>query len=1169
MSVKKAIKAFLLKFTAACIVNTFADAYLYGAFVFAEECTSENHVAKLIGYEGEIKIRTINQLEWKKASLYDFICEKFIVTAGVNSSAVVQLTDDTVIRIDASTTLFIPEKKNSSSVFAKIESGVAYFLSRVKRKFEAASPFMNAGIEGTEFVIAVSQESTKIIVVEGKVNATNGLGSVILESGDSAVAFKDTPPTVHHLLSPWDAVQWMVYFPVYLEKNFFSENVLQQIDSTQRDVLKNSLVALSNHKLFESLSLISSIQPFSSSKNKDILTLPEFYEYRSMLLLALGNSTLASADIEKALQINEKLPFAYALKSMIILFEKGNLQENVQKASVLAKKAIALDNSNIHALLALTYIYQAEYRLDDAVSFLKTSLEERTKTSDKNDSFLYARLSELMLSAGNSRESLMWAKKAVSLDSESSYTQSALGFANLGLNKFNAAYNAFEKAIFLESTHPYAHFGMGLLKFRKGKREEGTRHFEYATSLSPTVSLFRSYLGKAYDLTHRREKAYTQFQLAKDLDQHDPTPHFFEAILKQFDNRPVEALSHLEKAKDLNNNRRLYRSESMLDTDLASKNVSVGRIYQSLQFNQLALLEGYKGVTAEHSHYASHRLLADIYRFTPRTETARVSELLQSQLLQPLNLYPQQPEFQEGNLGILQNFPLNRAGFNEFNQLLMSNGTAFTSNAIFGNNSTAGGNIVYSGLKDNTSYSIGQFNYYSDGYRKNNQLRRNITNAFVQGMPSHETSLLGSFKYVRKTEGDLPVRFLKDSFSENLELFEENRNFRIGLTHDITSSNKLLLTGFSKNSNGKTVDRVKILPGGTQTDVVFQDIKFSLNQEVSGLQLQNIYTDKYNNLLVGAELYKNNFALNTEQLSKNYIDTTNISSYIYETLQVNPYSAATFGLGYVDSDIPVDNAKEINLSRFLPKFGIIFSPLKNLYLRAASFKNVRGVALNNESIEPTQIGGFNQVYDDTNGTRFRRDGVTIDYKINDYLFSGAGISKRYIDRPFLQRNIAINQLDFTSQNAEWSETSKRLYFYFTPYRSLAFTFEQNFDEFSRYGTIFSLSSDSFYYLKNNVSSLTANIYFDDNFYLFLSNRFFRQRGLFSNARNFEEIEGKDNFLINSLGTGYFFRNTLFEGNFYFEIRNLFDKKFRYQDVDPGNPIVFPDRTFTINCSFNF
>ena len=120
----------------------------------------------------------------------------------------------------------------------------------------------------------------------------------------------------------------------------------------------------------------------------------------------------------------------------------------------------------------------------------------------------------------------------------------------------------------------------------------------------------------------------------------DPTPYLYDAVLKQTTNRPVEALRDLQKSIELNDNRAVYRSRLLLDQDLAARSVNLSRIYDDLGFDQRALLEGWRSVNTAPGNYSAHRFLADLYAALPRHEIARVSELLQSQLLQPLNVTP-------------------------------------------------------------------------------------------------------------------------------------------------------------------------------------------------------------------------------------------------------------------------------------------------------------------------------------------------------------------------------------------------------------------------------------------------------------------------------------------------------------------------------------------------
>ena len=157
----------------------------------------------------------------------------------------------------------------------------------------------------------------------------------------------------------------------------------------------------------------------------------------------------------------------------------------------------------------------------------------------------------------------------------------------------------------------------------------------------------------------------------------------------------------------------------MLDQDLAARSAGLARIYGDLGFNQLALVEGWKSLSFDQGNYSAHRFLADSYSSLPRHEIARVNELLQSQLLQPINITPVQPQLAESNLFILEGTGPTDPSFTELNPLFNRNRFALQGSGVIGGNQTFGDELVHSAFIDNFSYSLGQFHYKTDGFREN------------------------------------------------------------------------------------------------------------------------------------------------------------------------------------------------------------------------------------------------------------------------------------------------------------------------------------------------------------------------------------------------------------------------------------------------------------------
>ena len=164
----------------------------------------------------------------------------------------------------------------------------------------------------------------------------------------------------------------------------------------------------------------------------------------------------------------------------------------------------------------------------------------------------------------------------------------------------------------------------------------------------------------------------------------------------------------------------------------------------------------------------------------PRHEIARVSELLQSQLLQPINITPIQPRLAESSLLVVSAGGPADLSFNEFNPLFERNRVALQANGIVGENSTAGEEIVVSGLYNTVSLSAGQYHFQTDGFRENGDLKDDVYNIFAQWSPTPRTSLQAEYRARRSEFGDLILNFYPEVFSRGLRQKPEYDLIRIG-----------------------------------------------------------------------------------------------------------------------------------------------------------------------------------------------------------------------------------------------------------------------------------------------------------------------------------------------------------------------------------------------------
>jgi tetratricopeptide (TPR) repeat protein len=1071
---------------------------------------------RVVSIQGTVQIRFAGQAQWQPAKLNSTYCPGDTIRVLDKSRADVALVNQPVLRLDQNTTLVLKGMKDEKTSVVDMIKGAAHFFSRAPKNLDVNTAFVNAGIEGTEFFVRVDDDKTFLSIFEGKVLASNEAGKLTITTGQSAVAEKGKGPELRVVVKPRDAVQWTLYYPPVIY-----------------------------------------VRPGEPEPKEDLGD-PRYLTHRASLLLAVGRVNEAKADIDKALGIAPNNTLALSLQSIIAV-----TQNEKDKALALAKKAVEADPKSASARIALSYAQQANFNLEGA----RASLQEAVKLSPEN-ALAWARLAEVWLMFGELNKSLDAAQRAVSLNPNLSRTQTVLGFAYLTQVKIKDSKRAFEKAIELDQADPMPRLGLGLAKIREGGWPrwepdfwkivdkglvEGTREIEIAVSLDPDNSLIRSYLGKAYYEETREKLATDQFEMAKKLDPSDPTPYFYDAIQKQTTNRPVEALHDLQKAIELNDNRAVYRSNLLLDADLAARSASLARIYSDLGFQQRALVEGWKSVNTDPADFSGHRFLADTYAALPRHEIARVSELLISQLLQPINVTPIQPHLAESNLFVISGGGPSDLSFNEFNPLFNRNRIALQVNTIVGNHATFGEEVVGSGIYDNASFSIGQYYFKTNGFRENNDLKDQIYNVFLQYNPFPQTSVQGEFRSRDTIKGDLQLGFFPDDFFRNRQYHDETDSMRLGF-HQVLGQGSDLIGNFMYQYADR---KVHDMP-----DAFFKWFDVNGRDKALSGELQHLFRSKYIKVVSGLGY----FYVNSDY-SWNYLfadpafnmlgvpdprDARHLNLYLYSYL--SPLKNLTFTVGasgdIFKEQVPSGNFERTN--QFNPKFGITWNPFPGTTLRGAVFRVLKRLLITDQTLEPTQVAGFNQFFDDFNGTDSWRYGVAVDQKFSKNIYGGAEYSYRHLrEVPFVDQFGKM-------EHVEWKEEFARAYLNWAPQNWLSFSIEYSFERFRR--------DEEFAFGAQNVDThrvpLGVNFFHPCGFSASFKASYINQHGSFE-RKNLPGIfeSGRDQFWLFDAAINY--RLPKRYGFITFGVKNLSNRHFDYFDTGFGaqlnNPTIQPDR----------
>jgi tetratricopeptide (TPR) repeat protein len=1097
-------------------------------------------IAQMVSVQGNVVVRRVGQAQSQSARLNETYCPGDRIQVGEKSRADIALTNQPVLRLDQNTVITLPGLKQGQASLVQLVSGALHFFSRLPRNLEINTAFVDAGVEGTEGLIEVLADRTNITIFDGRVLAANAAGSLPVTSGQSAVAVRGQAPVLRTVVRPRDAVQWALYYPpvAYFRPADF------QGPEPWRAMVQKSLDAYMTgdyQAAFEAMQGVPS----------DIRD-PRFFAYRAQLLLGVGRVDEAGPDLERALKLNPNYSDALALQSIVAV-----VQNDKEKALSVAQQAVAADPKSAAALTALSYAQQANFDLEGALESLQQAVQV-----NPNDALAWARLSEVHLMFARLNEALEAAQKAAVLDPNLSRTQMVLGFAYLTQVHITESKEAFKKAIELDQADYLARLGLGLAKIRDGDLEQGGREIEIAASLNPNNSIVRSYLGKTYYEEKRIGLDGREYAIAKELDPKDPTPWFYDSIAKQTTNRPVEALQDMQKAIELNDNRAVYRSQLLLDSDLAARSAALGRIYSDLGFQQLALVEGWKSVNTDPTNFSAHRFLADSYSVLPRHQIARVSELLQSQLLQPINITPIQPQLAESNLFLISNQGPGTTSFLEFNPLFNRNQVTLQTSALGGEHNTVAGEGTLSGIYNKASFSFGGFHFQTDGWRTNANQRDTIGDAFVQMELSPKTSFQFEYRRRDSDHGDLVLNFYPNDFRPNLKETVETNSYRVGLRQAFTPSSILLGSFMYQRRDDTLTDRPTISFGTLSINQKFPD------QKAFSGEVQHQFRSQYVNVVTGVGHFnidqEQNLAVNINlpfppppfgpgpitltTITNTSEDSKQTNLYLYSNL--NLLKNVTFTLG-VSGDIfktQSNNANSLNQAN--PKVGITWNPFPNTTLRAAAFRTLKRMLITNQTLEPTQVAGFNQFYDDINSTKSWVYGAAVDQKFSETIFGGWEFSRRDLNIPFRQITATTDQV----QRGDGIEYLARPYLFWTPHPWLALTAQYQYERFKNDNNVAFLFQD----LTTQRVPLGLRFFHPSGLGALLQTTYVHQNGDLKRQATGLFQSGSDSFWVVDAAINY--RLPKRYGFFTVGATNLFNQHFKYQETDLNNPTIQPTRT---------
>jgi hypothetical protein len=146
----------------------------------------------IVSAEGEISLLgAAGSIQFVAAGADTRLCPGETVLVGPRSRAALRLEDTgQVIRLDQGTTLRVLQPRQPGRPLLDLSRGIIELFSPGNRPLDIETPFVTAGVEGTEFFVLVdaSRKIAEVGVIDGRVGVKNAQGRLSLGAGEAAIA---------------------------------------------------------------------------------------------------------------------------------------------------------------------------------------------------------------------------------------------------------------------------------------------------------------------------------------------------------------------------------------------------------------------------------------------------------------------------------------------------------------------------------------------------------------------------------------------------------------------------------------------------------------------------------------------------------------------------------------------------------------------------------------------------------------------------------------------------------------------------------------------------------------------------------------------------------------------------------------------------------------------
>jgi len=897
--------------------------------------TCDPWAAKMDSVQGTVEVRLASQSDWHAVKLDEVFCPGDSIRVGAKSRAGVILINNTLLRLDENSVITLTTVSPKIPSVLDLLKGIAHFISRVPRSLKVQTPYVNAAIEGTEFVVAVGDDKTSVTVFEGKVLTDNAQGAIHIIPGETSVTNKGEAPHKVLLAKPRNVVQWALYFPpvfAHAQGNIQqaqdllavgrvdeATKLLANETGPQVDALQ-SIIAVVNNEPDRALQLAQAAVKGAPQSAASHIALS--YAWQAKLDL---NKALTSA--QQAANVEPGNALAWARVAELQL-STGKLDDALHAASEATRR-----NPNLSRTQSiLGYAYLVRFDIDNAMTAFNKAIQ-----LDQADPLPRLGIGLALIRRNHLAEGRRQIEIAASLDPNNAIIRSYLGKAYYEEKRSPLDADQFAMAKQLDPNDPTPYYYDAIRKQSQNDPAGALQDLNQSITKNNNRAVYRSSLQLDQDEAARQASIASIY---RDLKFNDVAQsEAYDSLNTDFSN----ASAHRFVAESLSgySHYQLSRASEALQAMLYAP-ITLTPVSPSLSETQPGTLPNAGPGQAGFNEYnnlfvrdkAAFRVNAVAGNENTKGDEAVYSQLFDSKTVLNVGQYYYQTDGYRENNDYKQNI-YNLFAQHAFTPNQSAQFEYIHNNKEFGDRSQ---NIDPSNFSTNLRETRKE-----DTYRLGYHAKLSTNSHFIASAIAQDTSFTMNDVVQLSPTGPFGPVIQTTALQEDYSTYSAELQYLLKI-----NSYQLLLGIGNYQQNLSQNDLATITSGGVP--------------------------------LATLPLIGNTTATHTNGYFYNYFNFGSLD--------------LTLGMSNDDFDKSPIHENQVN-----GKFGLQWQATDKLRFRTAVFRSLKRSTTSYQTFEPTQVAGFNQFFDGQLGTDATNYGLAMDAKITPVLYSGFELLHRDLKVP--------------------------------------------------------------------------------------------------------------------------------------------------------------------------